>query len=266
VSRFGRLGRVVVSEAYRCYVSGSARGAIVLTWTALCADLIAKAQIFYEEGENAAKDLVAKVEQAQGSAEAEAIPIVLSLERRTVPSAPRTRRRQVVRGGCETPGRASVGGLVMSWCHIPAPAHSASADRARADGWEVPRREACGAAVLRGLLGAAAGRRAAVGVRLFVSAPRKAAGLGRGRSVVAVDPAAGGLLPPPTARGSRRTATPPYARRWSPRAGSSRRPPGPRSPAPIPPESACGGAQAYEPGRPPQRPPGAFPGPPETRN
>ncbi|MFH9016636.1 hypothetical protein ACH4C6_35790 [Streptomyces sp. NPDC017943] len=33
--------RPLVSEAYRCYVSGSARGAIVLTWTAVCADLIA---------------------------------------------------------------------------------------------------------------------------------------------------------------------------------------------------------------------------------
>ncbi|MGB8947030.1 MAG: hypothetical protein WCD21_43390 [Streptomyces sp.] len=33
--------RPLVREAYRCYASGSARGAIVLTWTAVCADLIA---------------------------------------------------------------------------------------------------------------------------------------------------------------------------------------------------------------------------------
>jgi hypothetical protein len=49
--------RPLVSEAYRCYASGSARGAIVLTWTAACADLIAKAQSLHEEGESHAKDL-----------------------------------------------------------------------------------------------------------------------------------------------------------------------------------------------------------------
>lgn len=36
--------RPLVSEAYRCYVSGSACGVIVLTWTAVCADLISPPQ------------------------------------------------------------------------------------------------------------------------------------------------------------------------------------------------------------------------------
>ncbi|WP_267717341.1 hypothetical protein [Streptomyces sp. CoH17] len=67
--------RPLVREAYRCYVSGSARGAIVLTRTAVCADLIAKAQILHEEGESHVKDLIADVERAQGSAESVAIPI-----------------------------------------------------------------------------------------------------------------------------------------------------------------------------------------------
>ncbi|MEU8545123.1 hypothetical protein AB0C52_34855 [Streptomyces sp. NPDC048717] len=79
--------RPLVSEAYRCYVSGSARGAIVLTWTAVCADLIAKAQILHEEGESHAKDLVADVERAQGSAESEAIPIMLALEKTLLDTA-----------------------------------------------------------------------------------------------------------------------------------------------------------------------------------
>ncbi|MBB5152543.1 hypothetical protein [Saccharopolyspora phatthalungensis] len=73
--------RPLVQEAYRCYVSGSARGAIVLTWTAICADLIAKAQILHEEGEGEAADLVSQVEKAQSSEESEAIPIMLNLEK-----------------------------------------------------------------------------------------------------------------------------------------------------------------------------------------
>ncbi|MGW2113229.1 hypothetical protein [Streptomyces sp. NPDC001948] len=95
--------RPLVSEAYRCYVSGSARGAIVLTWTAVCADLIAKAQILHEEGESHAKDLVADVERAQGSAETVAIPIMLTLEKTLLDTAEKlelidfTQRKQLER-------------------------------------------------------------------------------------------------------------------------------------------------------------------------
>ncbi|WEH37770.1 hypothetical protein PZB75_30675 (plasmid) [Streptomyces sp. AM 4-1-1] len=95
--------RPLVGEAYRCYASGSARGAIVLTWTAVCADLIAKAQILHEEGESHAKDLVADVERAQGSAESEAIPIMLGLEKTLLDTAEKlelidfTQRKQLER-------------------------------------------------------------------------------------------------------------------------------------------------------------------------
>ncbi|MFJ1662297.1 hypothetical protein [Streptomyces anthocyanicus] len=73
--------RPLVQEAHRCYSSGSARGAIVLTWTAVCADLIAKAQTLKEDGETAATALVADVEKAQQSKEEDAIPIMLGIER-----------------------------------------------------------------------------------------------------------------------------------------------------------------------------------------
>ncbi|MEU2770665.1 MULTISPECIES: hypothetical protein [Streptomyces] len=95
--------RPLVSEAYRCYASGSARGAIVLTWTAVCADLIAKAQILHEEGESQAKGLVTDVERAQGSVESEAIPIMLTLEKTLLDTAEKlelidfTQRKQLER-------------------------------------------------------------------------------------------------------------------------------------------------------------------------
>jgi hypothetical protein len=50
--------RPLVQEAYRCYASGAARGAIVLAWTAVCADLITKAHMLKEDGEAAAAQLV----------------------------------------------------------------------------------------------------------------------------------------------------------------------------------------------------------------
>ncbi|MFD7529354.1 hypothetical protein ACFV8E_17425 [Streptomyces sp. NPDC059849] len=95
--------RPLVREAYRCYSSGSARGAIVLTWTAVCADLIAKAQILHEEGESHAKAMVTDVERAQSSEESEAIPIMLSLEKTLLDTAEKlelidfTQRKQLER-------------------------------------------------------------------------------------------------------------------------------------------------------------------------
>ncbi|MFI1189256.1 hypothetical protein [Streptomyces californicus] len=79
--------RPLVQEAHRCYSSGSARGAIVLTWTAVCADLIAKAQTLKEDGETAAAALVADVEKAQQSKEEDAIPIMLGIERTLLDTA-----------------------------------------------------------------------------------------------------------------------------------------------------------------------------------
>jgi hypothetical protein len=83
-----RVGRVfnpevrpLVQEAYRCYTTGAARGAIVLTWTAVCADLITKAQILKEEGEAAAAGVVADVERAQQAPQPEAVQVMLGVEK-----------------------------------------------------------------------------------------------------------------------------------------------------------------------------------------
>jgi hypothetical protein len=43
-----------VQEAHRCYAT---RAANVLTWTAVCADLIHKAEILKEDGESDARSL-----------------------------------------------------------------------------------------------------------------------------------------------------------------------------------------------------------------
>ncbi|NUU25516.1 MAG: hypothetical protein HOV68_29030 [Streptomycetaceae bacterium] len=73
--------RGLVREAYRCYTAGSSRAAIILTWTAVCADIIAKAQILREEGEADARDVVAEVEKAQTSSEVEGTRIMQGVER-----------------------------------------------------------------------------------------------------------------------------------------------------------------------------------------
>lgn len=89
-----RVGRVfnpevrpLVQEAYRCYSTGAARGAIVLTWTAVCADLITKAQILKEEGEAAAASVVGDVERAQQAPQPEAVQIMLGVEKSILESA-----------------------------------------------------------------------------------------------------------------------------------------------------------------------------------
>ncbi|MEV6107095.1 hypothetical protein AB0M28_20615 [Streptomyces sp. NPDC051940] len=72
--------RPLVLEAHRCYATGSTRAAIVLTWTAVCADLIHKAQILADENEPDARALVADVERAQQPAEPKAVSIMLEVE------------------------------------------------------------------------------------------------------------------------------------------------------------------------------------------
>ncbi|AKJ10102.1 hypothetical protein ABB07_08720 [Streptomyces incarnatus] len=73
--------RPLVREAHRCYASGAARAAIVLTWTAVCADLIHKAEILKEDGESDARGLVEDVERAQQPGQADAVNIMLGIER-----------------------------------------------------------------------------------------------------------------------------------------------------------------------------------------
>ncbi|WP_393077355.1 hypothetical protein [Streptomyces sp. LN704] len=58
--------RPLVREAHRCYTAGAARAAIVLTWTALCADLIDKIGTLHQSGEAEAAELTGKVGAAQG--------------------------------------------------------------------------------------------------------------------------------------------------------------------------------------------------------
>ncbi|WP_328437709.1 hypothetical protein OHA71_11785 [Streptomyces sp. NBC_00444] len=58
--------RPLVTEAYRCYTAGAARAAIVLTWTAVCTDLIDKIATLHQSGEAEAATLTNAVEAAQG--------------------------------------------------------------------------------------------------------------------------------------------------------------------------------------------------------
>ena len=58
--------RPLVTEAYRCYTAGTARAAIVLSWTAVCADLIDKIATLHQGGEAQAATLTGAVEAAQG--------------------------------------------------------------------------------------------------------------------------------------------------------------------------------------------------------
>ncbi|MBM9506779.1 hypothetical protein [Actinacidiphila acididurans] len=73
--------RPLVKEAHRCYASGAARAAIVLTWTAVCADLIHKIEVLKEEGEADARTLIQDVERAQQPGEADAVPLMLNIEK-----------------------------------------------------------------------------------------------------------------------------------------------------------------------------------------
>ncbi|MEU3565497.1 hypothetical protein [Kitasatospora sp. NPDC006786] len=57
--------RPLVQDAHRAYATGIPRAAIVLTWTAVCADLIAEAQALSDDGESDARALAEEVEKAQ---------------------------------------------------------------------------------------------------------------------------------------------------------------------------------------------------------
>lgn len=57
--------RPLAQDAYRSYTTGIPRAAIVLTWTAVCADVIAKVQALNDDGEPDARALAEKVEEAQ---------------------------------------------------------------------------------------------------------------------------------------------------------------------------------------------------------
>ncbi|MDY0815986.1 hypothetical protein [Kitasatospora purpeofusca] len=86
--------RPLIRDGHRAYASGIPRAAIVLTWTAVCADLIAKARVLAEDGEPEAQALAKEVERAQGLAadtdgnrRGTAIPIMLKVERTILDTA-----------------------------------------------------------------------------------------------------------------------------------------------------------------------------------
>ncbi|RBM22968.1 hypothetical protein [Streptomyces sp. PT12] len=72
--------RPLIAETHRCYATGSARAAIVLTWTAVCADVIEKLRRLAEDGEGEAKPVVEKVEKAQGKVDRAAIKTMQEVE------------------------------------------------------------------------------------------------------------------------------------------------------------------------------------------
>ncbi|MGW4979207.1 hypothetical protein [Streptomyces mirabilis] len=79
--------RPLAAEAYRCYSTGSARASIVLTWTAVCADVIEKLRRLAEDGDGTAAGLVAKVEQVQGKDDAAAIRTMQDVESQLLTTA-----------------------------------------------------------------------------------------------------------------------------------------------------------------------------------
>jgi hypothetical protein len=76
--------RPLVTEAYRCYTAGAARAAIVLTWTAVCTDLIDKVATLYQSGEAQATALTRDVEAAQGKLDRESIVVMQGVETRVL--------------------------------------------------------------------------------------------------------------------------------------------------------------------------------------
>lgn len=72
--------RPLVAEAYRRYTTGSARACIVLTWTAVCTDLIHKMYQLAEDDEGEAKQLVKKIDEALGKPDRDAIKTMLDVE------------------------------------------------------------------------------------------------------------------------------------------------------------------------------------------
>ncbi|MFJ5307440.1 hypothetical protein [Streptomyces sp. NPDC088350] len=72
--------RPLVTEAYRCYTTGSARACIVLTWTAVCTDLIHKLYQLAEDGEGEAAQVVKRIDDARGKPDRDAIRTMLDVE------------------------------------------------------------------------------------------------------------------------------------------------------------------------------------------
>lgn len=72
--------RPLVAEAYQCYTTGSARACILLTWTAVCTDLIHKLNQLAEDGEGEAAQFVRKIDDARGRPDRDAVRTMLDVE------------------------------------------------------------------------------------------------------------------------------------------------------------------------------------------
>lgn len=72
--------RPLVREAHRCYTAGAARAAIVVTWTAVCADLIDKIGTLHQSGEAEAASLTRTVESAQGQLDVASVRAMQGVE------------------------------------------------------------------------------------------------------------------------------------------------------------------------------------------
>ncbi|MFF2374938.1 hypothetical protein ACFVUW_11205 [Streptomyces xiamenensis] len=79
--------RPLVQEAVRAYNTGSPRACIMLTWTAVCSDLIEKLITLRESGEGAAAELADAVEDSRGKSDAEAIKKMQTVERKILTKA-----------------------------------------------------------------------------------------------------------------------------------------------------------------------------------
>lgn len=79
--------RPMVIEAHRSYATGAARASILLTWGAVCADLIEKISRLAEDGEKSAEDTAKKIEQARTQNDAQAVKTMQDVERNLLDSA-----------------------------------------------------------------------------------------------------------------------------------------------------------------------------------
>jgi hypothetical protein len=77
----------LVAEAYRSYTTGASRACILLTWGAVCADLVEKVSRLAEDGENEAVAVAQKIEQARTQTGAQAVKSLQDVERTLLDTA-----------------------------------------------------------------------------------------------------------------------------------------------------------------------------------
>lgn len=82
--------RPLVREAYRTYVTGAARASILLTWGAVCADLIEKISRMAEDGDGGAVEVARKLQEARSGGDTQrGVSIMQEVERTLLETAER---------------------------------------------------------------------------------------------------------------------------------------------------------------------------------